>query len=145
MTTETTQSLQLTRIIKARRERVFHAWTSPELLRQWSAPEGYLVRDAEVDLRVDGVYRLIMESPEGTPHVALGTYHIIQPPRRLESTWRWEGPDAAEETHLAVEFRDLDDSTAVVLTHDRFSSEAARDDHETAWASCLARLDQLFS
>jgi glutathione S-transferase len=145
MSTDTSTSLQLTRVIKAPRERVFAAWTEPSIMTQWSAPEGYLVQEAEVDLRVDGAFRVRMESPEGETHTAEGVYREVEPPRRLVYTWTWaEGDAGMGETVVTVEFRDLDDATAVVLTHEGFPDAAAREDHEQGWASCLNRLEGVF-
>ena len=40
MTTATATSLKLTRLIQAESEKVFDAWTQPQHLNLWSAPEG---------------------------------------------------------------------------------------------------------
>lgn len=48
-------SLSVSRTINAPRERVFAAWTQPELLHQWwGAHESFSAPIAEVDLRVGG-------------------------------------------------------------------------------------------
>lgn len=39
MSVETKSLVRLTRIINADRERVFSAWTQPEQIKKWSAPE----------------------------------------------------------------------------------------------------------
>ncbi|MGH8650593.1 MAG: SRPBCC domain-containing protein, partial [Burkholderiales bacterium] len=44
-------TLNLRRIFKAERKKVFRAWTDPEELKQWWGPEGYATPSAEVDLR----------------------------------------------------------------------------------------------
>jgi len=45
------RELIITRIIDAPRERVFKAWTDPELLKQWFAPLPYTTLVAELDVR----------------------------------------------------------------------------------------------
>ena len=35
--------LEIRRVIKARRSRVFESWTTPELMQQWFAPNGMRV------------------------------------------------------------------------------------------------------
>lgn len=146
MNVDTKQSLKLSRIIKASPDRVFSAWTDPEQIKRWSAPEGMSIPEAEVDLTVGGTYRIRMESPEGNVHTAYGTYREIVPFERLVYTWDWE----EENSHLGgtlitVEFTDLGESTEVVITHDLFPTEEVRDAHETGWTSCLNRLVSLFA
>ncbi len=139
-------TLRLTRVIKASPDRVFQAWTQPEHLKRWSAPEGYDVQIAEVDLRVGGAYRIRMKSAEGTIHTAVGTYREVSPPSKLVYTWSWEESDDHEpvETLVTVEFRDRRGSTEVVLTHEGFGSAEESHDHASGWASCLNRLERLF-
>jgi glutathione S-transferase len=141
MTTKTTShTLRLTRTVAASPQRVFDAWTRPEHLKQWSAPEGYDVTQAEVDLKVGGKYRIEMRSPEGAQHTAVGTYREITSPSKLVYTWSWEdGPDGGD-TLVTVEFLDRDGHTEVVLVHDLFPTDEARADHEQGWTSCLNRL-----
>ncbi len=49
MTDKTEHALRLTRVIAADPETVFGAWTEPEHMKLWSAPEGMDVPLVEVD------------------------------------------------------------------------------------------------
>ena len=54
-TTQTSdRELVLTRVINAPPEKVFKAWTDPELLKQWFAPLPYTTPVVEIDLRPGG-------------------------------------------------------------------------------------------
>ena len=140
--TETT--LNLRRTFKAPRKKVFQAWTDPEELKKWWGPEGYATPPAEVDLRVGGKYRLGMRKlPDGELFYLSGIYREVRPPEKLVYTWRWEAQPEHGETLVTVEFRELRDSTEVVLTHERFPTEKARDDHNRGWSGCLDRLAKL--
>lgn len=46
-------------------EKVFAAWTQPDLLVQWFTPAPYQTLEAEIDLRPGGIFRTVMASPEG--------------------------------------------------------------------------------
>jgi uncharacterized protein YndB with AHSA1/START domain len=48
------RELVLTRIIDAPREKLFRAWTDPDLLKQWFAPLPYTTPVAELDVRPGG-------------------------------------------------------------------------------------------
>jgi len=144
MTTTTDTSLRLKRKIGADIATVFDAWTEPEQLNQWSAPEGMAV-ETEVDLRVGGRYRLRMKSPDGEIFTAVGEYQEIDRPNRLVYTWGWEetGNDHYE-TRVTVDFFDRDGATEVVLTHELFPDADLAAEHNEGWTSCLNRLESLF-
>ncbi len=46
-------------------EKVWQAWTRPELLKQWFTPAPWKTVEVEIDLRPGGIFRSVMESPEG--------------------------------------------------------------------------------
>jgi uncharacterized protein YndB with AHSA1/START domain len=137
-TTETT--LQINRTFAAKRESVFRAWTEPEALRQWFVPsEEVSTSSVEVDLRVGGRYRIVMESSAGEVYIAVGTYREIRFPEKLVFTWSFEGSDMGE-TLVSLEFHDRGNSTELVLTHELFLNKEQRDRHNMGWSSCLDHL-----
>lgn len=137
-------TLRLTRRIQAPRARVFRAWTNPEVIPRWWIPfDGYSVPAAEVDLRAGGAYRITMQSPGGDVFALRGVYREVRPPERLVYTWRWDGTRDADEigeTVVTVEFKDLGDTTEVVLTHAGFPGTELRARHETGWNGVLEHL-----
>jgi uncharacterized protein YndB with AHSA1/START domain len=142
--------LEITRVIRASRQRVFDAWTRPEYVRQWFSPGGNkMVQDAAMDLRVGGGYRLQMqgeneECDNGNEakrnSVVTGTYRKVVPHELLIFTWKINWDDSGE-TLVTVAFRDVAGGTEVRLTHERFATETLRDQHEAGWTSVLAHLD----
>jgi len=136
-----TVTLRLRRTFQASRERVFRAWTTPEEMKQWKAPGAMITPVAEVDLRPGGTYRIHMQAPDGTLHRLVGVYRVVEPPSRLVYTWRWEDDrDNPHEMLVTVEFLDRGTATEVVLTHDLFPTEEARNRHEAGWSACFDKL-----
>jgi len=146
MTTETSTSLRLSRMIKADPDAVFRAWTDPAQLKQWSSPEGAEVAEAQVDLVVGGRYRLRMKNPEGVFHTAVGVYREIDRPHRLRYTWQWEEKENdVGETLVTVDFTEAAGATEVTITHELFPNGEAKEAHEQGWGSCLNRLERVFA
>ena len=144
-TTTTPLQLRLERVIRADRERTFAAWTEPELMRQWSAPETLTVEDGELDLRVGGRWRVVMVEPTGKRHEAFGVYREVSPPKRLVYTHAWRLADGnSPETTVTVEFLEVAGGTRVVLTQEGFAAAPSRDSHVQGWSSSLNRLERLF-
>jgi uncharacterized protein YndB with AHSA1/START domain len=98
------------------------------------------VPSAEVDLRVGGRYRIVMEAPNGQQHRATGTYRVIDPPARLVYTWSWEDRAAVTDTLVSLEFIERGAMTEVVLRHEQLPSEEERTNHERGWIGCLDKL-----
>ena len=48
--------IEMTRVIKASKQRVFDAWTRPEFVRQWFSSEVKTCTRAETELRAGGSY-----------------------------------------------------------------------------------------
>jgi uncharacterized protein YndB with AHSA1/START domain len=138
-------SLRLVRTIKAPPDKVFAAWTEPQALKRWMAPSGDMtVTVAETDLRIGGRYRIVMREPDGTEHRVGGTYHEIDPGRRLAFSWAWEdSPD--RQTLVTVELHESDVGTEVVLTHSGFADAQSRDRHDQGWTGCIGRLERLMA
>lgn len=139
-------TLTLERVIRASRERVFAAWTRPELLDQWSAPAGMTIKTGTLDLRVGEHWSVVMLEPNGTRREAFGTYREVTPPARLVYTHAWRRDEGdTPETLVTVEFHAEGDATRVVLTQTGFASEGARDGHSVGWNSSIDRLVAMFA
>ena len=80
------RELVLTRLIAAPREKVFKAWTDPELLKQWFAPLPWTTPHAELDVRTGGANLIVMRSPEGNEFPNRGVYLEVIENERLVFT-----------------------------------------------------------
>jgi uncharacterized protein YndB with AHSA1/START domain len=134
-------SLVISRTYPASVERVFKAWTDANQLGQWFAPTDDYTTQASVDLRVDHEYRIAITHKGGNVHTILGTYRLIDPPRKLVYTWRWENGPAAD-TLVTVDFTPDGDATKVTITHEQFLDVETRDKHNEGWNGCLNRLQR---
>jgi uncharacterized protein YndB with AHSA1/START domain len=141
-TTNTTPTLrvQVRRVLDASPERVFQAWTTPEDLTRWHAPAPLTCVLAEVDLRVGGRYRIHMREPNGNEHRVTGTYRVIDPPRRLTYSWRYDHEPDASETFVTIECIPHGTGTELVLTHEGFLNEERRASHEHGWTAIMNQI-----
>jgi uncharacterized protein YndB with AHSA1/START domain len=140
--------LRMSRRFEAPRQRVFEAWTNPEVLRQWwAAGPDWDTPEATVDLRPGGSYRLAMRDPEsGQVHTLVGEYREVTPPERLVYTWTWESNPAemsgSAGSLVMVDFTEDGGATSVEITHSGFADEQIRDLHAHGWEGCLANLER---
>src|SRR5271167_2542849 len=75
--------LRLSRVLHARRETVFKAWSTADHVKRWFSPETYTVSDAKVQMHVGGPFEVCMRSPSGEEHWTRGKFVEVTPHTRL--------------------------------------------------------------
>ena len=153
---ESHPKLILKKTIHAKREKVFDAWTKPELMQRWFFP-GDMTAKTTNELRVGGSYshNMISDgsapscSPEEKPkageiqeNLHHGEYLEILPPERLVFTWNSK---AVTNTRVTVELKEIGDETELTLTHELLESEDMRTRHNAGRNGCLENLERFFN
>ena len=101
VTLPTDEQILITRGFDAPKELVYKAWTTPELVRRWWTARRGAMTVAEIDLRVGGKWRYVMNTEDGMEVGFHGEYREIVPNERIVSTEVYEGiPDADDHAAL---------------------------------------------
>lgn len=136
-----------TRSFQWPRSLLFEAWTRPEHVRHWWGCDGSNVVDCDLDVRVGGLWRLVLRMPDGTDHSFNGMYTEIVLGERLVYTERYENPHIGNPSWVTtVTFEETESGSQ--LTHKIcHPSREARDGHlkagmETGETQSLRRLDE---
>lgn len=122
------REIVMTRTFDAPRERVFEAYTEPELVKRWLGVRGgWSFAVCEIDLRVGGAYRYVWRHDErGVDMGVSGTYREIDAPARIVCTERFDESWYPGEAITTVRFDDQAGKTALTMTI-RYESQEARD------------------
>ena len=133
-------SLTLRRHYPVGCEKVWRAWTQPEALKAWFGPDEIVeVPLAEVDLRVGGRFRVTMRAADGETHDVSGTYLEIVPERKLVFSWAWRStPERV--SRVTVRLAPDGQGCELVLLHEQFFDEAAREGHRHGWTGAVDKL-----
>lgn len=75
--------LLLERVVDVATPLVWEAWTNPEYLKAWFTPAPWKTVECEIDLRPGGIFRTVMESPEGERFPGSGCFLEVIHHRRL--------------------------------------------------------------
>ena len=91
MTLPTDEQILITREFDAPKHLVYKAFTTPELVKRWWTAKRGEMKICEIDLRVGGKWRYVMETPDGIEVGFHGEYREIEPNERIVSTEIFEG------------------------------------------------------
>jgi uncharacterized protein YndB with AHSA1/START domain len=112
----TDEQILITREFDAPKHLVYQAWTTPELVKRWWSGERGAVKIAEIDLRVGGTWRYVMESGEGFEVAFHGEYRELVPNERIVSTEIFEMPEGDSEPTLnTATFSEADGRTTLEI------------------------------
>jgi uncharacterized protein YndB with AHSA1/START domain len=118
----------ITREFDAPKHLVYKAWTTPELVERWWPGLRGEMKSTEIDLRVGGAWRYVMEATGGHEVAFHGEFREIVPNERIVNTEVFEGmPEGDSEPALnIVTFTEVDGRTTVTLLT-QVSSKEVRD------------------
>lgn len=144
------RELSLTRLIDAPREKVYRAWTEPELLKQWFAPRPWTTPHAELNVRTGGGNVIVMRGPDGQEFPNRGIYLEVVKNERLvftdAYTESWE-PSQKPFMTVILTFEEREGKTKYTVRV-RHWTAVDRDTHEkmgfhAGWGKCADQLEAL--
>src|SRR5579862_2749923 len=77
------REIVISRVIGARRELVFEAFTQVRHLSRWWGPEGFTTTTRAFEFRVGGEWDFVMHGPDGTDYQEWICWNEIAPPERI--------------------------------------------------------------
>jgi uncharacterized protein YndB with AHSA1/START domain len=103
------------RTFDAPREKVWQAFTDPEIVPKWWGPHGTTTIVEEMDVRPGGKWRYVSSAPDREDVAFYGEYLEVRPPERFKWTFLFDveglGEQGGPETHS---FEDIDGKTKVI-------------------------------
>ncbi|WP_440950746.1 SRPBCC domain-containing protein [Methanosphaerula subterraneus] len=98
------QEASMIRIFDAPPERVFRAYTDPELIPRWWAPRRFTISVETMEVKPGGIWRILNRDVDGAEFAFHGVYHEVSP-ARIVSTFEFEGMPG----HVLLEIASLED------------------------------------
>ena len=157
MTDAADREIVIVRVFAAPRGLVFKAWTDPELLTHWFAPNGCSLSRCTIDLRIGGIWHYCMHLADGRDIWGIGVFREIVIPERIVYTDSFAdqdgnrvppthygiSPSHPAETLVTVTFADQDSQTTLTLRHAISMSVKERDETQQGWSQMMDRLGDL--
>jgi len=124
LTTPSDREIRVERIFNAPRDRVWSAFTDPELVAQWWGRGNKLVIE-RMEVERGGHWRFVEHSPQGV-HGFEGRFREVTPPDRLVYTFEWDGMPGYPIVETTI-FEDLGDGRTKIVVTSLFYQTAERD------------------
>lgn len=145
------RELVLTRILNAPREKLYAAWTKPEIVVKWFTPKPWTTVRAELDVRAGGSSLVVMRSPEGQEFPNHGIYLEVVPNSRLVFTDAYTSAWIPSEKPFMtgeITFEDAGPGKTKYTARVRHWSVADREAHEKmgfheGWGQATKQLEEI--
>lgn len=151
-----TGEMKIARTFNAPRERVWEAWSEPNLFKQWWGPKDFTSPFVNIDFKEGGKYLNCMQGPDGKQFWSTGNYERIVPYEEIvcsdsfsdeegnivSASYYGMSDDFPREMKISIMFEDRGDQTLMSLTHsntDHMNAED-RDNMEKGWNQSLEKL-----
>ena len=144
------RELVLTRLLDAPREKVFRAWTEPELMKEWFVPKPWTLASAEIDPRTGGRSFVVMRDPDGNEYPNDGIYLEVVKNEKIvftdAYTIGWQPSQKPFFTGI-ITFEDEGGKTRYTARARHWTMEA-KEEHEKmgfheGWGLCADQLGEL--
>ncbi len=136
--------LSLEMIIDAPLQKVWSAWTDPDLILQWigSDPDGKGL-DAKLNVRAGGCYEIHFMNSDLTEHTCYGVYKDIVEFRKLSFSWQWKSePDV--ESLVSILLIPTGSQTMMRFEHQGFGFQSAHS-YEEGWKKTFFKLTRVLN
>lgn len=142
--------LVISRVINAPKDLVWLAWTDPQHLMKWWAPVPYSTPECEIDLRAGGIFRTVMQAPDGTLNAGTGIFLEVVEGHKIIFTDALEpGYRLAQDPFMTViiTFEEANGQTTYTATVMHKDEETCRQHEEmgfySGWGTCIEQLAAL--
>lgn len=121
--------------------KLWEAWTNPDIVKKWfgSDPNG-TVLEAELDVRVDGSFKVKFANANETKHTAQGIYKEVELNKKLVLTWGWEEQPHIKEW-VQIQFEPEKDGTMMYFEHHDIDKDTSHN-YAEGWRSTFGKIER---
>lgn len=137
-------SVSLHRVLKAKPEKVYRAFTEPNALAAWLPPYGYLGVVHNMDAKAGGFYKMsFINYSTGNSHSFGGKYLEIKPNEFLKYTDTFDDPNLPGEMVTSVWLKEVSVGTELKITQEGIPEMIPAEMCYLGWQESLEKLKKL--
>jgi uncharacterized protein YndB with AHSA1/START domain len=139
-----TNTVRLHRVLAAKPEKVYRAFTTPDAMARWLPPNGFICTVHQMDAKVGGTYRMSFTNfSTGKSHVFGGKYLEVEPGELIRYTDRFEDPNLPGEMTTTVTLKPVSVGTEVVIVQESVPAGIPLEACYLGWQQSLNHLATL--
>lgn len=140
----TNNSVSLHRVLKASPEKVFRAFTEANAIAAWLPPYGFLCTVHEMNVRVDGTFRMSFQNfTTANSHSFGGKYLEIKPNEFLKYTDIFDDPNFPGEMTTSVWLQKVLVGTEIKILQENIPAVIPAEMCYLGWQESLEKLAKL--
>lgn len=139
-----TNSVSLHKVLKAKPEKVYRAFTEPNAMAAWLPPYGYLCVVHQMEAKVGGGYKMsFINFSTGNAHSFGGKYLEIDPNKFLKYTDVFDDPNLPGEMITSVWLNKVSVGTDIKIVQEGIPSAIPAEMCYLGWQDSLDKLTKL--
>ena len=139
-----THTVRLHRVLRAKPERVYRAFTDPDAMAKWLPPHGFTGRVHHLDAKVGGTFKMSFTNFNTMKsHSFGGTYLEMKPGELLRYTDQFDDPNLPGTMITTVTLRAVFCGTELNVTQEGIPAMIPAEACYMGWQESLALLTQL--
>lgn len=144
MTTPSTNTVRLHRVLRAKPEKVYRAFLDPEAMAKWLPPHGFTCKVHHMDPKVGGTFKMSFTNfSTGNGHSFGGTYLELKPNELLRYTDQFDNPGLPGEMITTVSLQEVFCGTELTITQEGIPAMIPVQACYMGWQESLILLAQL--
>ena len=119
MTNNSSNTVRLHRVLRAKPERVYRAFLDADAMAKWLPPNGFTCKVHHLDAKVGGTYKMSFTNfSTGKSHSFGGTYLELKPHERIRYTDKFDDPNLPGEMQTTISLKQIFCGTELNITQE---------------------------
>lgn len=139
------RTLTIKKVIEAPVKLVWEAWTNPDHIIKWWAPNGMKIEVIKHDFTVGGRWKYSMPMPDGNLFISEGKYLEIEPYKKIVTTADFKPMTEGVEMHVLFE-EDGDKTNftfSIVHVSEDYCKQQEKMGFYNGWGSAFNRMEAI--
>ena len=141
MTTPSTNTVRLHRVLRAKPEKVYRAFLDPDAMAKWLPPYGFTCKVHHLDAKVGGTFKMSFTNfSSAKSHSFGGTYLELKPNELLRYTDTFDDPGLPGQMITTVSLKEVFCGTELNITQEGIPAMIPVEVCYMGWQESLALL-----
>lgn len=144
MTTTTTNTIQLHRVLRAPAERIYRAFLEADAMAKWLPPNGFTCKVDRMEAKVGGTFQMSFTNfSTGKSHSFGGEYLELVPHTRIRYTDKFDDPNLPGVIQVTIDLKEVSCGTEVNIKQEGVPGAIPAEACYLGWQESLILLGKL--